>query len=119
MYLARFLETTYEQKYAKRHDRYLCEDNWYVAYPTFGHRRRDESEEVRLFRRVKERDVIFFEEKTSFHFDVDDNVRVNGEVVKVTKVIKTLDGAIEYYTDRNTATTINTRETFFDERDEA
>lgn len=58
MYLARFLETTYEQKYAKRHDRYLCEDNWYVAYPTFGHRRRDESEEVRLLEELK-KEMLF------------------------------------------------------------
>lgn len=119
MYTARFLYSTYEVKYAIKDSSLKDEEGWFLdEYKSIWFGRRTLEEMICRYKRVKDKNLILHEEETSIYFKEGDLVRVKDDVVSITRVVKTLDGSIEYYTNKNETTKINTRETFFDERND-
>ncbi|UGO50717.1 hypothetical protein PQE68_gp126 [Bacillus phage vB_BanS_Sophrita] len=117
MYTARFLYSTYEIKYAIKDSSLKDEEGWFLdEFKPIWIGKRTLEEMIYRYKRVKEKNLIFHEEKTSIYFKEGDSVRVKDDVVNITRVVKTLDGSIEYHTNKTEITKLNTRETYFDER---
>jgi hypothetical protein len=114
MYKSRFLYDVYEEKYAIKpfgeiDDWRLGETYLYCSVGYFDNH-------VCRYIKLVEEDKIFHEEDLSIEFEIDDKVKIGKDKVKITEVIKNLDGSIDYKTDKKEFIPLNTYDTFFDER---
>ncbi|AKO92006.1 hypothetical protein BEH_07765 [Priestia filamentosa] len=118
-YKARFLCDKYEVKYAINPYMkvfYIKDGEWNLArchhgesYPV-GYKATRVMEYERFMG-----EEVFHEEELKSIFEVGDVVKCGEDVVEILKVVKNLDGSIDYFTNKEESKYINTRETYFNE----
>jgi hypothetical protein len=113
MYKARFLYDIYEEKYAIKPFGKI--DDWKLGEVYFAALGYFDNNVCRYIKLIEE-DKAFHEEDLNVEFEIGNKVKIGNEKVKITDVVKNLDGSIDYKTNKKEFISLNTYETYFDER---
>lgn len=120
-YVARFLYDIYEEKYAINPYfswGYKKDSNWYLGDEYTGRSSPlgYKATNVMRYERIKQNDVILHTEEIDIEFQAGNKVKIKNENVNIIDVVKNLDGSIDYFTNKKEFISLNTRDSYFDER---